>query len=88
LAVRRLLTLHAPLGKLVSSAVLQAVEENLERHDVVPWISPESLPDIVIMANFPDEGIPEQGIPSITEIIREGVPPPDEPQTERRMKNT
>jgi hypothetical protein len=71
MAVRRLLTLHAPLGKLVSSAVLRTVEENLGRHGVKAWVSPEALPDVVLMADFPDDGIPEQGIPSVAEIIEQ-----------------
>lgn len=53
---RRLLTLHAPLGRILSDSVMEAISSTLRIYGVERWwISLDYLPDAVIMADVPDE---------------------------------
>lgn len=49
-----LLTIHAPMGKLVASLLLLAIGDALEERDIKHWISAERLPDLVVMVEVPD----------------------------------
>ena len=60
------------MAPLVSNAILRILDERLTEHEIRTWISAENLPDVVVMADIPDQGIPEQGIPPPHEV---GLPP-------------
>lgn len=52
---RRVLTLHAPLGKAIAQDLLVEIEKLLIEHGATSvWISHEALPDLQIMASVPD----------------------------------
>lgn len=56
MASRPILTLHAPLGRLMSDPVLEVIDHTLKAHGYSRWwISPANLPDIVVMAEVPDD---------------------------------
>jgi hypothetical protein len=61
---RRVVTLHAPLGKAIAHELLLQIRESLEAHgarDV--WISQEGLPDLTIMASVPYVPTAEESSP-------------------------
>lgn len=53
---RKVLTLHAPLGKALAYDLIGQIEAQLrERMGATHvWISPENLPDLTFMAAVPD----------------------------------
>ena len=54
---RRVVTLHAPLGKAVAQDLLQAIEKLLKTHGASQvWVSHEGLPNLEIMARVPEKG--------------------------------
>lgn len=56
LTTRRLLTFHAPMSLAISTYMLANMKESLlERGITRWWISHDELPDIVIMAEVPDD---------------------------------
>lgn len=53
--VRRVVTLHAPLGKAIAHDLLTQIRVSLRNHGATDvWISHESLPDLTIMASVED----------------------------------
>lgn len=53
---RRLLTLHAPLGRLFSDPMITAVQDTLTDYGITSWwISPEELPDVLLMVEVPED---------------------------------
>lgn len=52
---RRVVTLHAPLGKAIAQDLLVEIEKLLIEHGASRvWISQDVLPDLQIMATVPD----------------------------------
>lgn len=52
---RRVVTLHAPLGKVIAQDLLVEIEKLLIEHGASRvWISQDALPDLQIMASVPD----------------------------------
>lgn len=56
MASRAILTLHAPLGRLLSDPVLEVLDKTLRAHGYNSWwISPLNLPDVTIIAEIDDD---------------------------------
>ena len=56
MSVRRLLTLHAPMGRELAGPGLTGLADRLRDEGVKKWwISHEHLPDVVVMADVPDD---------------------------------
>lgn len=50
------MTLHAPLGRLLSDPVLETLDQSLRTHGITTWwIDPKYLPDAVVLAEIPEE---------------------------------
>lgn len=55
-SARRVITLHAPLGRKIAYELLGRVEKTLiDLGATRVWISTESLPDLAVMCEVPDE---------------------------------
>lgn len=54
---RKVLTVHAPLQEVLALGLLNDIEESLKMRGAQRvWIATDSLPDLVIMAEVPEEG--------------------------------
>jgi hypothetical protein len=53
--VRKVATLHAPLGRVLVLDLLQQIEDSLRKRGATNvWISADSLPDLTLMAEIPE----------------------------------
>ena len=56
ITARRVLTLHAPLGKTIANAIIDDVERSLKEAGAIRWwISTDALPDLTLMAEIEDD---------------------------------
>ncbi|NYD40512.1 hypothetical protein [Nocardioides panaciterrulae] len=65
MTTRRILTLHAPVGKSVLDGVLTSLEQTLV--DVGAervWIDPTSADDLTVLADFPEPATNEHAVPA------------------------
>ena len=45
------------MAKAVAGVVLRAVEERLSQNDIKSWISPDRLPDVLVMVEVDEEDL-------------------------------
>lgn len=58
--MRKVVTLHAPLGQYVARDLIKYISEAFQEHGAEDvWISHDELPDLVVMARCPD--VPKEG---------------------------
>lgn len=62
---RKVLTLHAPLGKALAYEIIGQIEVQLkERMDATHvWIATDNLPDLTLMAQVPEDELAEVSTP-------------------------
>ncbi len=54
--VHKLLTIHSPFAPIIDETLFDTIEEKMSEKGITKWwVSPESLPDVVIMMEIPDD---------------------------------
>lgn len=54
--VHKLLTIHAPFAPFIDDTMFATIEKNLASKGITSWwVSPEALPDVVVMVQIPDD---------------------------------
>ncbi len=76
MTTRRILTLHAPVGKTVLDDVLSSLEHALvEVGAEKVWIDPASTADLTVLADFPESAGNVNGeVPAPRAVDEDGLP--------------